>query len=97
MKARGKESNNRTIMVGDMNARHRSWGITSSTAGKVVITYARETNSMFSVPQEPSYKAKGRQGHRNPDQMLDWEQAVTTQPGARYGVRRHTTLPSSIE
>lgn len=64
--------------MGESNARHKRWYTTSNTRGMAVIKFGRETNARISVPPEPSYRTNGRQGHSNPDLMLDWEQVGKT-------------------
>lgn len=70
----------RKIMVGDLNARHRKWDKVTNGRGKTIAKLAQARNLIITPMPSRSYIAKGRVGESYPDLMLDKEVDEVTQP-----------------
>lgn len=72
----------RDIIVGDLNARHRLWDSKTNSRGKALVKWAQQRNLNISATQKPSCSAKGRLGQSFPDLLLDKEAAEVVQPSS---------------
>lgn len=70
----------RTIVTGDINARHKIWDTTTNGRGKTLVNCVKRWNYKVTSPEEPSYIARGRVGSSKPDILLDIEAANVSQP-----------------